>query len=214
MSFAVAPSMKTDVSGVEAATDLFWGGNGIRYKDREMGKSTALVTNDFFRMFSFSILEGDRNSPLAGLGDVVLSKSTAAAVFGKEDPIGKMVQVKIGRDWKELMVSAVMMDYPENSTIKPDILARVESYSDYTSQRTNWNIQHHPVFVELAAGMTQQRAEREMRAMIKRRKVVDDNDLKKQGYHMDSNGDYYALKLAPMTDLHFNQRAGHRPYRR
>jgi len=208
LSFAVVPSMKADVSGVEGATDLFWAGNGIRYNNKEVGKSTALVNNDFFHLFTFPILAGDRSSPLAGVGDVVLNQSTARAVFGKEDPIGKKVQVKIGRDWKELTVSAVMTDYPDNSTIKPDILARVEIDPDYSVQSGNWDIRHHPVFVKLAPGMTKERAEREMRAMYKRRHADDDNDMKKQGYLKDSNGDYYAMKLAPMSDLHFDERLG------
>jgi putative ABC transport system permease protein len=208
LSFAVAPSIKADVSGVEGATDLFWAGNGIRYNNKEVSKSTALVNNDFFHMFTFPILEGERSSPLAGVGNVVLNQSTARAVFGKEDPIGKKVQVKIGRDWRELTVSAVMTNYPDNSTIKADILARVEIYPDYTAQSSNWDIRHHPVFVELAPGMTQERAEREMRAMFKRRHADDGNDMKKQGYLKDSNGDYYSMKLAPMSTLHFDERIG------
>ncbi|HLX67686.1 MAG TPA: ABC transporter permease, partial [Puia sp.] len=208
LSFAVVPSMKADVSGVEGATDLFWVGSGIRHNNREVSKSIALVNDDFFHLFTFPILEGDRSSPLAGMGNVVLNQSTARAVFGKENPIGKKVQVKIGRDWKELTVSAVMTDYPENSTIKPDILARVEIYPDYSVQSSNWDIRHHPVFVKLAPGMTQERAEREMRAMYKRRHADDGDDMKKQGYLKDSNGDYYAMKLMPMSALHFDDRLG------
>src|SRR5580704_6903373 len=35
-SFAVIPSMKSEVGGVQRATDLFYGGTGIRYKEKEL----------------------------------------------------------------------------------------------------------------------------------------------------------------------------------
>ncbi len=81
LSFAVAPSIKADVSGVADATDLFWVSNSIRYKNKEINKSTALVSDDFFRMFTFPILEGDRSSPLAEVGNVVLNQSTIITCF-------------------------------------------------------------------------------------------------------------------------------------
>jgi putative ABC transport system permease protein len=205
MGFPVAPSMKSDVAGVVRATDMMFGGAGIRYKDKEIDKGIALVDNDFFKMFSFPILRGDKSGPLLSPNQLVMNQTTADAVFGKEDPIGKMVKVKIGREWKDLMVSAVIADAPGNSSIRYDNLARIELYQNYPQEKTNWNIQHHPVFIELAPGTPQAQAERGMRAMIKKYKVVDEEDLKKQGYHKDANGDYFALDLAPFTTLHFDQ---------
>jgi hypothetical protein len=39
-SFAVIPSMKSEVNGVQRASDLFYGGAGIRYKGKELDKNT------------------------------------------------------------------------------------------------------------------------------------------------------------------------------
>jgi putative ABC transport system permease protein len=207
-SFAVIPSMKSEVGGVQRATDLFYGGTGIRYKDKELDKNTWLVENDFFQMFTFPVVEGDNRSPLAGPGDIVLDKATADALFGKEDPVGKTVAVKIGRDWKDLAVTAVIANSPDNSSFRYDNLARVELFPGYTAQSTNWNIQHHAVIVELAPGVTQAQAERDMRAMIRRHHVSDDDYLKSQGYRRDANGEYFSLRLMPYSELHFNAGIG------
>src|SRR5580692_9399415 len=94
MSYPVAPSMKSEVPGVIGATSVMYGGMGIRYKATEVDRSVTLVDNDFFSIFSFPILSGTRTNPLAGIGDVVLSKPTADGLFGREDPIGKTVAVK------------------------------------------------------------------------------------------------------------------------
>jgi putative ABC transport system permease protein len=208
LSFAVIPSMKTDVTGFQRGTDLFYGGHALRYKDKEISKSISLVQNDFFQLFSFPILKGNATSPLASLGDIVLDKQTAEALFGKEDPIGKMIKVQVAGRWTDLAVSAVIADCPDNSSVKYNNLARVEIYPEYTPQSTNWNIEHHAVVVELKPGVTQAAAEREMRAMLKRNHVADDGSLKKQGFRKDENGEYYSLRLLPLADTHFDQSIG------
>jgi putative ABC transport system permease protein len=208
MSYPTAPVMKAEVLGVSRATAFMNAGAGIRYKNKEIAKSVTLVDSDFFHMFTFPILAGDKSSPLSGAGNVVLSKSTADAVFGSESPIGKMVQVKISGVWKDLMISAVVADNPDNSTLRYSILARIDLNTDYATDKDNWNHQSHPVFVELAPGVTQERVEREVRTVVKKYKLADDGELKKRGYHQDSNGDYFALKLAPLATLHFTEEFG------
>ena len=66
-----------------------------RYKNKEVDKEIRLVDNDFFSMFSFPLVSGEGINPLASTSNVVLSKSTAEAVFGKEDPIGKVVKLNV-----------------------------------------------------------------------------------------------------------------------
>jgi putative ABC transport system permease protein len=217
LSFPIVPSMKAEIPGVTHATAFMWGGSGIRYNDKEVNKNISLVDNDFFQMFSFPILEGDKSSPLGGLGDVVLTRSTADALFHKEDPIGKMVQVKVVHEWKDLMVSAVIADCPENSSIRYNILARIELHPNYAAQKNAWSANSHPIFVQLAAGIPQQQAEKGLRAMVKKYQAGVDDDLKQKGYRRDSNGDRFALKLAPLSGLHFDEelsggRAVGKPY--
>jgi len=208
MGYPVASLLKNELPGIARATALMPGGEGISYKDKKLNKTLMLVDNDFFNMFSFHILEGNVQSPLGNLNDVVISKSTAEALFGVNSAIGKTVRVKIGNDWKSIVVSAVIEDSPVNSTISYDMLARVENSQDYTQFQNNWNAQNHPVYVELSRYATQKDIERKLRLIVKRYLETNDNLLK--GYRADADGDKMKLELAPFISLHFDDELGSR----
>ncbi|HVU53503.1 MAG TPA: FtsX-like permease family protein [Puia sp.] len=206
--YPAAPAFKAEVPGIIRTTDFMSAGRGIRYKDKEVDKNITLVRPDFFDMFSFPILAGNKTSPLTDLNSVVLGEASAAAVFGKEDPIGKTVQVKIGGSWKDLVVTAVLQDASENSTLQYSALARIELNGNYATDKDEWNHQHHSVYVQVGSGITQQQAEANLRQLVKKRHLADDEYMKGKGYRKDANGDMFAIKLAPYGALHFDDELG------
>ncbi|HWK07947.1 MAG TPA: ABC transporter permease [Puia sp.] len=208
MGYPMAPTLKAEVPGLVKATAILNAGNGISYGDKEVPSRISLVDNDFFSMFTFPIVAGNTSSPLGNLNEVVINQTTATALFGKVDPVGKPVKVKVAGEWKALMVSAVIQDAPENSSLRYAVLARIETIHDYPEARNNWNQQNHPVYVQLDRGVTQQQAEAAMRQVVKKYRLVDEAELKKEGYHKDKNGDMFALKLAAFPTLHFDEELG------
>lgn len=209
MAYPAAPVIKSDVPGVAKTTGIRYGGKGIMYKGKEVGKSVLLVDNDFFSMFSFNVVAGNTTAPLGNLSDVVLSQDAAKAVFGNESAIGKEVKVKVSGEWKDLVVSSVTEDAPENSSIKFDILVRTELNRDYADNKNNWDNQHHPVYVMLDDKTTQAQAERGLKQMLAKYHLADEKELKNRGYRKDANGDMYAFKLEPYKNLHFDQELGY-----
>jgi ABC-type antimicrobial peptide transport system permease subunit len=206
--YPAAPTFKKDVPGILRTTSYLYGGRGIRYKDKEVGKDIILVSPDFFDMFNFPIVAGTRSNPLSDVGNVVLSQSAATAVFGKEDPVGKMVKVKAGGVWRDLTVTAITQDAPENSSIQFSMLARIEMAGNYAEDKNEWNHQNHPVYVQLAPNATQQQVEARLRDLVKKNNLADEKYLKAKGYLKDANGDMFAIKLAPYTSLHFDAALG------
>lgn len=78
--------------------------------------------NEFFAIFDFPIIKGSSQKPLGEGLTAVLTESVARKYFGNENPIGKMVRF---RD-TTLQVTAVMKDFPANSSIQYDILFSME----------------------------------------------------------------------------------------
>jgi putative ABC transport system permease protein len=204
MSYPVASTLKSEGIGIDKATRIKFGGREVRYKDKELEQSTLLVDDDFFSMFSFKVVKGNSYNPLGSTGNVVLSEKTAGNLFGKEDPVGKPIEVKIGGKWNTLVVSAVLQDAPENSSLKYSTLARTELDPDYAEGKNNWNMQHHNVFVQLQPNATQADVEKQLRAVSKKYNITDVDYLKKKGYKPDANGELAGLRLLPLKDLHFN----------
>ncbi|HEY4290595.1 MAG TPA: FtsX-like permease family protein [Puia sp.] len=208
MSYPMGPAIKAEVPGVVKVSSIMNGGSGIRYRGKEIDKGISLVDNDFFSMFSFPILSGDKAAPLGDPGKVVINESVATALFGKEFPVGKIVGVKITGQWKDLMVSAVIEDAPSNSSIRCNILARIELNGNYPELKNVWDAQHHPVYVQAASGVTQQQLEKSMRQLVRRHHLVNDEKLKSEGYRHDVNGDFLTYKFLPFEALHFDTELG------
>ena len=208
MSYPMGPAIRDEVQGAARVSSIMNGGAGIRYRGKEIDRGISLVDNDFFSMFSFPVLMGDKVAPLGDPGKVVISESMAKAVFGDEFPIGKMAGVKIGGKWRDLMVSAVIAEAPDNSSIRYSILARIELQSNYAALKNVWDAQHHPVYVQAAPGVTRQQLEKGLQQMAKKHRLFNEEELKSKGYRRDSSGDYAAFRLLPFRDLHFDVELG------
>jgi len=86
MGYPVAPALKAEGVGIAKTTRIKYAGSKVRYKAKELELSTTLVDNDFFSMFSFPILKGNKANPLAGLGNAVISEETADKLFVMMSP--------------------------------------------------------------------------------------------------------------------------------
>jgi putative ABC transport system permease protein len=202
--YPAAPTMKAEIPAIVRSTAFLSAGGAVRYRGKEVYQRLMLVDNDFFSMFSFPVAAGAATSPLGDPDKVVINQTTAMALFGKQEPVGKHVQVKISGEWKGLTVSAVLRDVPANSSLQFGILARIEVHKDYPSQKNDWGDRHHRVYVELAPGATPQQAEADLRQMIQRHNLADSDFLKTQGYLRDSYGNYLSFRLEPMSEVHFD----------
>jgi len=80
--------------------------------------NTFLVGADFFKMFSYPLLQGDRNTALKEPSSVVLSVTAAKKLFHGADAMGQTVTIFD----EPIKVTGIMKDMPANSHLKLDIL--------------------------------------------------------------------------------------------
>src|SRR5689334_3136253 len=149
-------AFKSEFPEVKRASRMDWGGDySLRVGDKKVKKNGKHVDPDFLEMFSFPILKGDINTALSDMNSVVISASTASALFGNEDPIGK--NIKVDNEYN-VQVKAVIQDVPKNSSIQFDFLAPYEyvvAHDDFIkSQKTNWGNNFLQTVVELNEGVS------------------------------------------------------------
>ncbi|MES2132452.1 MAG: FtsX-like permease family protein, partial [Bacteroidota bacterium] len=208
MGYPVAPTIKAEIPEIEASTRCMWSGGEIQYKGKLMNFQLNLVDNDFFKVFTFPIIKGNSVNPLADIGNVVISESVAKRVFNNEEPVGKIIKLKVMGEWKDLVVSSVAADSPKNSSVTFNILARPELNPDFENQKNNWTNQHHEVFIKIAPGATQQQVEQKLQYVINKYNPGDTTFLKNKGYKPDANGAYSSTRLLPLSENHFNESIG------
>ena len=81
-------------------------------------KKMAYADSSMFSVFNFPLLKGDKKRPFNDNNSIVISASIAKKYFGNEDPVGKAITVD---KENQFVVSGVMADIPENSSIRYDI---------------------------------------------------------------------------------------------
>ncbi len=100
----------------------------FRYKETVLYENNVLFTEpNFFKVFTYLVIEGDKENPLAEPHSVVLTESAAKKYFGEENPIGKILEASIGET--PLLVTAIVKDCPLNSSKRFNVLVSLpENY--------------------------------------------------------------------------------------
>ncbi len=79
-------------AGIERVTELTYALTGpITYDDKSFEGKIMATDSNFFKIFSFDLLQGDRENLFVAKDDALLSKSFAQKLFGEVDPMGKQI---------------------------------------------------------------------------------------------------------------------------
>jgi putative ABC transport system permease protein len=85
----------------------------------------------FNKILYFDLLKGDREQMFGNYNSIVISETGARNLFGKEDPMGKVISLKhvFATRGKEVnvMVTGIYRDYPANSHFKPDYIINMNA---------------------------------------------------------------------------------------
>lgn len=97
----------------------------------------------FNKLLYFDLKKGDREKMFGNFNSIVISETGASNLFGKEDPMGKVISLKhlFATRGQEInvQVTGVYRDYPSNSHFKPDYIINMnalreiygEHYAEY-----------------------------------------------------------------------------------
>jgi ABC-type antimicrobial peptide transport system permease subunit len=198
------PSLKSTYPDIRYAVRFLSNGAMVRYKDKTIAQNLTFTDADFFRIFSFPIIKGNASNPLQELGNVVITKSTAKALFVNEDPVGKSIEMQLDNGWKPLTVSAVTDDIPDNSSIRYNMVVRFENLSYYNQVSTIWDSRFHDVFIQLNPGSDPKIFQSKLPVFVNRYLAENIKRMKRDGIQPAKDGSYLSLQLQPLSDIHTN----------
>jgi len=99
------------------------------------------VDSNFFRVFTFPMIQGDPATALQEPNTMVMTESCAKKYFGSEDPVGKIVhggKSVLDNAEKTFIVTGVVKDPPANSYIDFDILISMTSLPRVKNSSWSW----------------------------------------------------------------------------
>ncbi len=153
----------------------------ITYGDAKLKKQGYTVSEHFFDMFSWKFIKGNAATALPDAYSLVLTRSAAKALFGKAEPINKVVRIDNEYDAK---VTAVLEDLPGNSTFQFDFINMFNYSGDYEKRAmTNWRNSSWNVYVQMAPGADMQMLDKTI------------NDIKHQHDPNDKMSAYFTFPM-------------------
>lgn len=161
-------AMKTADNNIKRSAVTDWGGDHLlSIDDKRIIKKGYFASEEFLEMFEFPLLAGDPSQVLDDPSSVVITESTAKALFGDEDPMNKVIRIDNENDLK---VSGVLKDVPKNSSFEFDYLLPWkfrEQVNEWVRENTtNWGNYSFQVFVELNDPAGEEAVEKSIKGLL------------------------------------------------
>jgi putative ABC transport system permease protein len=186
----------------------------IRHDQVEADETGFLwVDPSFFRIIPLKSLAGDLQTALATPDSVVLTRSAARKYFGRDNPVGELLEVNpaMGSDATAvsaafdkphpMRVTAIIEELPSNSYIKGEMfgsgLASYSTFSlyDLTPDRGPFRGNSNYTFIRLKPGASVQQLRQQVSAFATHNS--DTSTVYPPGFTL-------ALHLTPIGDLHLS----------
>jgi putative ABC transport system permease protein len=103
------------------------------------------VDKGFLTMFSFSFLQGSPQHALDGVTDIVITKHLANKIFGKADPMNKIIKLENKNSYK---VTGVLNDLPNNTTFDFEYLVSLAA-NENTYTNGSWGDNSYNTYIQL-----------------------------------------------------------------
>ncbi|MCY7358349.1 MAG: ABC transporter permease [Rudanella sp.] len=206
MPLPLTPALKADYPELEAATRVLVGRKSLvevngKYYDKLINFTDA----DFLTVFSFPLRSGNREIALRELSSVVISENMARDVFGTANPVGKRLRIGNDGNQKDYIVSGLVGDAPDNSSIRYDALVRIENAPNYQNSKDKWDDYSHAVYVKLPPQVDQATFEGRLKPFAQKYFPKTIEELNRKKATPDQAGDVFAVRLQKLSDVHFNR---------
>lgn len=99
----------------------------VKREDDSFRQTVLVVDRDFFQLFDFNVISGS-NSLFRSQNEVVLSKKSADIYFGDGNPIGKTLKIKLRDSTVNFIVSAVIDNHSDESSLIFDVVIPFENF--------------------------------------------------------------------------------------
>ena len=171
------PSVKRSA---RISTQILW----MESEGKRFQENVMYTDSEIFEMFSLPLSKGNNDNPFPSLQSIVISQEIAKKYFGNEDPIGKVFRLAYARNY---VVSGVLEEIPQNSSIQIEMAVQMESAGGYENVKENWNSSFLNTYVQLGENVKAADLEEQFPAFIT--KIWD-----------QETADRTNFKLLPLTE--------------
>ncbi|MEJ7586266.1 MAG: ABC transporter permease [Ferruginibacter sp.] len=197
-----AQTLKADYPEVQEATRIrTYGWPRLVYGDKSFKEDEfVFVDSNFFQVFTLPLIQGDPKTALLKPNTIVITRALAKKYFGSEDPMGKVISFKDGRN-APFTVTGLIDKVPVNSHFHFELFASMASFPD--SRSPSWMISEFYTYLVLPPGYDYKKLEAKLPQVVE--KYMSPQLLKAMGMTIAQyreKGNHLGLFLQPLTDIH------------
>lgn len=156
ISLPLVDILRNEIPGIQYVAQADWGGSdhSLVVANTRLYLAGTFVGVDFLNIFQFPLVQGDAATALINPNSILLTASTASALFGQKDPMNQAVRFD---NSQELMVTGVIEDPPPNSTHQFNYLvpfAFMEQNMAYVREaKSDWGMNGFTLFAKLESNV-------------------------------------------------------------
>jgi putative ABC transport system permease protein len=154
----------------------------------------AFAESDFFDIFHYPLLRGDKNTALTRPNTAIITEKVARKYFGNEDPVGKTFRLDNRIDFT---ITGVLKDFPPTTDRQTEIYlsySSLKQYDEWQASDNAWGgiTSDMQCFAFLKPGVSPADVEAVLPAYVKKFRPQSKN--------------VHHYKLQPLADMHFDAR--------
>ena len=187
----MADEMKRVLPDVQYATNFAWNElKTFEANSKVIKEDGNHAGQDFFKMFTYPLLEGNPITALQSPLDIAISKKMAEEFFGSPaEAIGKTIRYE---NQKDFSITAVFDNVPRNSTMQFDYILNWQSFLENNSWAKEWGNNGPACYLMLREGTDAKAFEKKISRFL-------DNYNKEQTAHS-----YIRLGIARYGDVYLH----------
>ncbi len=146
----LAEELKKDIPEITHATQFAWNqDHTFQVGDKILKVNGTYASADYFKMFTYHLIEGKAGSALSTPVSLAISKKMATNFFGSpEQAIGKTIKYE---NKKNFTITAVFDNPPKNSSLQYDFLINWQVFMDENTWTKDWGNNGPMTFFQVRA---------------------------------------------------------------
>ncbi len=147
----MAESMAREFPEIESSTSVRESDELLfSYEDNNLKAKGFFASPEFFDVFSFGLVQGNKGNILSNKNSVVISRDLAVRLLGTTDnAIGKTVELF---DEKPFTVTGILQNIPKNSSLQFDFVLPFEFFKEISPNALDWDYNTTNVYLVLKEG--------------------------------------------------------------
>ncbi len=192
ISPTVAPALKADYPQVEHAARAIIPSSSrlVKRKDTFFYEDRFMYADqELFDIFTIPFIQGATQGALTRPNTLVVSQRMAHKYFGNANPLGETLEI----NQQEYEITGVVTDSPENTHMKYDLIASLETLKDW-QEMSNWYSTMFYTYLKIRPDVNVE----EFSQQVSR--LAD----KYVGERLESGGSTYHYFLQPLSRIHLH----------